>query len=438
MKKIIIILFLTFTTNAFGQIKSYTLDESIQIGLAKSKNVEIYNSRLALSKANVQEISSKRYPKIILNATYMRFSDIPAFEIEVPFFPTPIKIQDPILDTYSLKLSLQQPLFTGFKLSSLHSAAEYTSKSSEVDYKEATNNEAQKIINAFWNIYKLKNKRKFIEERLSSLNSHLNDVKNFLENGLATRNDLLKIEVQYSTLNLKKIEVENALNLAKGFFNQLLGNPIHEIFTIEVDEIKIDKSKKDYSNLVAQAKGNRLELKSMDYKLKSAEEKTKASSSGWYPSVYLISDFYYSRPNQRIFPQRDQFDDSWDIGLSLNWDVWNWGYNSSQSQKAESNLKILITNQEKLIDAIEMDVYNAYLNYNTAIEKIKVSKASLLQAKENYRITNDKFSNQLVTTTELLDAEADLLEAKINLLNSKVDYQLSNVKLQKAIGNKLY
>ena len=49
-----------------------------------------------------------------------------------------------------------------------------------------------------------------------------------------------------------------------------------------------------------------------------------------------------------------------------------------------------------------------------------------------------KYDEQLATSTDLIDAEVSVLQAKTNLTNSLVDYQLAKVHLEKAIGRKIY
>ncbi len=438
MKKIIFTTLIIFYTNGFSQSNNYTLEESIKLGIENSKVLKISNSKLAIASAKVNEISSQRLPKLSFNASYMRLSDIPPFEISTSFFPAPIKIADPILNNYNLRLSLQQPIFTGFRLSSLHTAANYNLESTKLEYSKDINEEAFKIISAFWNIYKAENANNIIEENLKSLKSHIKDSKNFLENDLITKNDLLKIEVQYSTIQLKKAEAENALEIARAVFNKAIGNDLSTHFNIITEKIRFDTINLNFDKLLKEAKENRLELESISQKILAGKAQVSASNSGWFPSIFLISDFYYNRPNQRIFPPRDQFDDSWDIGISLSWDIWNWGYNSSQSEQADNNLIQLETVKSQLEDAVEIDVYNSVLGLQTAIKKVELSKQTLKQAQENYRITNDKYTVQMANSTELLDAETSLYAAKTDLLNSLVDFELAKKKLDKSVGRKLY
>ncbi len=437
MRKLFLII--TFVSiNILAQSNLYTLEQCIQLGIQNNKALKISNSQVAIASAKMKEIRSQRFPQLKFNASYMRLSDVPPFQIKTSFFPTPITIQEPILNSYNLQLSLRQPLFTGFKLSSLHNSANLNLESTELDYSKEINEEAFKIISAFWNIYKAENANRIIDENLKSLQAHIKDSKMFLETDLITKNDLLKIEVQYSTLQLRKIEMDNSVEIAKAMLNKTIGNNIDLNIEIKTDKIILTDFDLDFNELLQEAKETRLELESIDKKISAGKELLNASNSGWYPSIYLVSDLYYSRPNQRIFPQRDQFDDTWNVGVALSWDIWNWGYNSSQSEQAEGNLVMIETKKSQLEDAIEIEVYNSFLGLRSAVKKVELSKQTLEQASENYRITNDKFLVQLVNTTELLDAETSLYSAKIDLQNSLVDYELAQNKLNKSVGRKLY
>ena len=437
MKNIIFIMII-FSLHLFAQTKTYTLEESIKLGIENSKSLNMSNAKLAIASAKVNEVKSQRFPKLSFNASYMRLSDVPPFEISISFFPTPITIQEPILNSYNFKFSLQQPIFTGFKLTALHSAANYNLESTKLDYSKELNEEVFNIISAFWNIYKAQNANKLIDENLRSLESHISDAKSFLQNDLITKNDLLKIELQYSTVQLKKIEIENSLKMAKAIFNKIIGNNLAEEFEISREELTTENTNMDFNELIKRAKSTRFELESISNKIMAGKEQLSASKSGWYPSIYLISDFYYSRPNQRIFPQKDQFDDTWDVGIALSWDIWNWGYNSSQSDQAENNLLQFETSKSQLEDAIEIEVYNSFLTFQAAKKKVDLSRQSLEQANENYRITNEKYLVQLVSATELLDAETAFYNSKTELLNSLVHYEIVKTKLDKIVGKKLY
>lgn len=426
------------TISLFAQSNTFTLEQSLEIGLKNSKKLKISHSKVVGANAKIKEAGSAMLPKLSLSANYTRLSEVDPFQVVVPFSPVPIKIQDAVLNNYNLGLTIQQPLFTGFKLNSLKNAAEYNSTAQEIEHIKEINEEAYNIQSAFWNLYKSKKMLRLIDENLSAIEKHLNDTKNFLDNGLVTKNDYLKIEVQYSNLKLRKIDAENNVNLARVSFNRILGIKLSESTDIIVNEREPLLANFNYDNLLIEAFENRGELKSLNYRIQSSEEYVTAANSGWFPSVYLFGHLYYNRPNQRIMPLKDEFNNTWDLGVSLNWDLWDWGNTSSKTIQSEQILLQTRTAYEQLKEGIETEVYHNYLKLISENKKVEVSKLTVASAKENYRITKEKYLQQLATSADLIDAETDLLNTQTQLTNSLIDFELAKISLEKSVGRNIY
>lgn len=437
MKRIILLMLLT-STLINAQNQKLTLEESLRIGLQNSKELIVSKSKTRYSEAKISETTSQMLPQLKFSASYARLSDVPPFEVVVPFAPLPIKIQDAILDNYTLRLSLQQPLFTGFRLSSLRKAAEYNYESSAQDFDANINDYAVKIYEAFWNFYNSEKIVELIKEQLNGISKHLEDSKNFMENGLVTLNDVLKLEVQQSNTELKLIEAENNRDLARINFNRIIGINLDSKTEISANPISSPFINFSVNDLIEEAKQNRKEIKSLQNKVLASEETVSAANAGWFPSIYLFGNLYYNRPNQRILPAKDEFKETWDVGVSLNWDLWNWGYTSAQSTQA-NELKIQTeTALSQLNDAIETEVMREYLNYNKSVKSVDVANKNVEQAEENLRLTSDKYNQQLASSSDLIDAQAYLLAAKTNLTQALVEFELSKVKLDRSVGRRIY
>ena len=89
-------------------------------------------------------------------------------------------------------------------------------------------------------------------------------------------------------------------------------------------------------------------------------------------------------------------------------------------------------------EGIELEVRKNYLNMISQKNKIYASLTALESAKEDYRITKNKFDQQLISASEFIDAESSLLEAKTNYTISQIDFEITKTKLKKAVGEKIY
>jgi outer membrane protein len=437
MKKLIT-LYILIVSSVFAQQMEFTLEESLEMGMRNSKELKISQSKVFSSEAKVSEAVSQLLPRLSFGANYTRLSNVSPFQVTVPFSPTPIKIQDAILNNYGFNLTIQQPIFTGFRLLSIKKASDYNNSAQQFEYSKVQNETAFRIHQAFWNFYKAQKLVYLIEENLKALEQHLRDTQNFLDNGLVTKNDLLKIEVQYSNLELQKIDLQNNLNLARLNYNKAIGIELNTATKIRVNENSIEADNFNYEDLLSEAFDKRDEIKSIDFRIKAGEENLSAANAGWFPSLFLFGHFYYNKPNQRILPLEDKFNDTWDVGVSLNWDLWDWGNTRAKAAQAEQQLVQTQTSLELLKEGIETEVYRNYLKLQSEYDKIIVSKKTLEAAEENYRITIEKYTQQLATSSDLIDAEVERLKAQTQLATSIADSELAKVALEKAVGRRIY
>lgn len=437
MKKILMLIL--FAGSLFAQERVLTLKESLEIGLQNSKDLKISQSRINYSEAKLSEINSQFLPQFKLFGNYTRLSDnIPAFEVTMPFSPNPIRISEPLYNNYTFKFGFTQPLFTGFKLLSSKSAAKYNLQASESDFSKEQNETAFNIYNAYWNFYKAEEVRNVIALTLEQIENHLKDTRNFYEQGLVSNNDLLKLEVQYSNTQLMLIEAENNLKIARIAFNKALGIDLDAQTKVAATEKSMGLVNYDLSQILSEALNNRHEIKSLANRVEASKEGITAAQSSLFPSVYLTGNYYYSNPNPRFLPAKDEFNYNWDVGVTLSWDVWNWGLTSSQILQAEQTKIQLETNYDQLKENIQLEVHSNYLNLLKTEEKVKVNKIALEQAEENYRITAEKYNLQLASSTDLIDAETLKLQAETNLKTAEVDYQIAKVRLEKSLGRIIY
>ncbi len=435
IKKIsFLLLILTIGLNA----QTLTLQQSLKIGMKKSKNVLLFHISNQRAALQVKKIRALFYPSINLSAAYTRLSNIPPFEFQAPFSPKPIKIQDPILNNYSISAGFQMPLFVGFRLTNLLKAAENKAQSENYSLKYKMNNEAFGIIAAFFNFEKALLAENLINSELNNLKKHLRDAKNFVKEGLALRNDLLKIRSKLEEVKYNLEGAKNSVIIARTLFNKALGLNLKAETKIKYNFSVEPVLSLTLADAINEALQNRYELKSFKSGLSAAAFNVQAEKSEYLPSVSVFGNYYYNRPNQRILPLRDEFKDTWAIGVGLSWNLFNGGETSAKVQIAQNKLLEAKTNFKLLKDNIEAEVTKNYLDLINSYKKIKAAKSSLRAAKENLRVTNKLYSQQKATASDLLDAETNLLNTRTNYKFSLLNSQLKKIKFLKSLGRKIY
>jgi outer membrane protein len=429
----IILTAIVFSLGVFAQEQNtLTLDESINIGLKNSNMLHSSKMQLNYANARLSEINTNRLPSLKFSAAYTRLSYITPFILNTPIGD--FNISPSILNNYNLKLTLQQPLFTGFKLSSSTNIAEYNYKATQEEYNKDKQNLIYNIKNAYWNLFKAKKVKEVTDQNVEQVKAHLMNVKNFYEQGLSTKNDLLKVQVQLSESELRQIDAKNAVKLARINLFNVIGIPLNTNSEIP-DSIDIRTNEvNDLNDYTEKALDNRPELKAMQYNIKAGEAGVTFAESDWYPQIYLAGNYYYSEPNQRVFPAENRFKDTWDVGISLSLNLWNWGATADKTDQAEAQLEQTKDSYKIIRDNIVLEVNSNYLNLVQSKDKIAVADESVRQAKENYRVTDETFKKGLALNSDLLDSEVALLQANTNYIQALVDYELAKAKLEKSIG----
>jgi outer membrane protein TolC len=251
-------------------------------------------------------------------------------------------------------------------------------------------------------------------------------------------NDYLKIKVQVSNAEVNLIDTKNNLEIVRASFNKSIGVPLNDPTEIDPSYSSLQQQSIVYEELLNNALQNRDELKSLEFNIKAGEDRVSAANSGWWPKLYASGNFFLYNVNAETFSIENEKLQAWFVGLSLNWDLWDWGYTSSQSAQAEESVLQGQESLKLLKEQIELETYNAYLILNSQKEKIKVSQLTVESAEENLRLTQEKYDYNLATSNDLIDAEVEVLDAKTKLAFSNADYEIAKAKLEVIIGNRIY
>ena len=434
---ITLITIIFFRSSVFTQeTLNLTIEQAIASGLENSKSLHFSLMKVEYSDAKSSETSALLYPSLKFGGSYTRLSEVPPFQIG-PFgqlMPQKVTVSPSVFDNYNMRLTLQQPLFTGLRLINSSKVASYSAEASGQDYQKDRTDLIYNVTNAYWSLFKAIEFKKVVDENVEQVKAHLKDVQNFFNQGIVTKNEVLKVEVQLSNVQVLQIDAQNNVQLATIGLNSLIGLPLETKIDLTSKAEQTDKQYDNIKILVQKAIDSRPDIKSMELKVKAGEAGVSIAYAGWFPQIYLVGNYVYARPNQRIFPTQDKFKDTWDVSVSASFDIWNWGTTIHQTDEAQAQLAQAKDGLGLLRDGITLEVTQSYLNFNQSKERIAVAEKGVSQAEENYRITDEKFKAGLALNSDLLDAEAALMQVKFNYIQSLVDFELADARLQKALG----
>jgi outer membrane protein len=413
-----------------------TLAECMEMAYRRNPSIRIADARLRGAEAKARETSNALLPQLKLSSRVAQLSAVDEFTIQIPFGQTQT-IFPSITHTYSARLSLQQPIFTGFRLAKSAEMAEYQK---HVAREEKSRDESELRLNValtYWGVYRAIKVEQAIAQTVAQLAERVREVRNFAEQGLLTEGDVLKVEAQLSDVHLKHLEARSNIRLTSMALNSIIG------LSLETDLLPSDQPdppeeslgrSENLSSLIQKAKQARPELKAMEHRKAMGMAGVTAARGAWFPQIALSANYDYARPNQRVIPPKDRWNGTWDVGLSMQWNVWDWFTTYAQANQAEAALEQTQASISQLEDVVALDVAQQYYRKEEARMKISVAENGVRQATESHRIASEKFKQGLLSNIEMLDAETALLQARIAHTQAAVDYVVTKERLRKAVG----
>ena len=436
MKRILFIVFGFFSfINSFAQSShKTTLQEAVTMGLTNSHTLQISKAKMDAAKAKYQQAIDQALPTLKLSAGYTRLSDIDEFKVDFGNTGHPVALFPNIPNNYSSRLALGETVFSGFRLKYAMASQQLLRDASKIDAAKDSQEVVMNVINGLFNLYKINQTHQIVNENITLAQKRVDEAINWEKNGIATHNEVLKWQLQLSNTELAKIDLDNTYEVSNFNMNLLLGLDGNQ--KLDVDSLSLFSSVASESFSFYDANGlkSRPEIQSLVLKNETALNYYNIAKNSYWPIVSVGANYYYSRPNSRIFPLVDEWNSTWDVGINLSFDIINLYSNHHVIAEAQANIDQTKAQQAQLTDAIRSEVNQAFITYSQSKEREKVLLRAVDQAEENYRITENKYRSQLVLQTELQDADNALLKSRIEKVNATADTQYAYYRLLKASG----
>ena len=205
-----------------------------------------------------------------------------------------------------------------------------------------------------------------------------------------------------------------------------------------VDILDYTPFEHDIDYCLSQANQNRLELQVADLEVQIAEKDYQLSKRNFFPAIDLTGTWTRRGTDWDVDGGEGISDKKfWDIRATATWDFWEWGRTRYGVKEKLSRLSQAKYRKEDILDNIELEVKQAYLRTKETEKNITTVEKAIEQAKENLRITEERYKEQVSTTTDVLVAQTLLTETMTNYYNALYDFKIAKAVLYRAIGQEI-
>lgn len=332
-------------------------------------------------------------------------------------------------------VTLTQPVYMGGKIVAMNKIAGLASEIADKLYSNEAQNIVYAVDGAYWTVVALDAKHKLAKSYVNLLDTLRLDVEKMVEQGVATRSDLLSVEVKLNQANVDLTKVENGLSLSRMALAQVCGLPIDSEMAVE-DEGSLDintRSEIANSYNMEGVYAARADLSALTLAGKVAEQEAKVARSAMLPTVALIGSYTFSNPNM-FDGFKKRFDGAFSAGVMVTIPIWHWGGNYYSYKASKSDAVISALKLQNAREMVDLQVSQASFKAQESIKTYNMTCANLEKAEDNLRTANVGFREGVLTTTDVMSAQTAWLKANSEKIDAKVDVQLCDVYLSKALG----
>jgi outer membrane protein len=410
-----------------------TLDDAIAQGLANSLRLAELEARQDSAEAIAAGRAAARRPSLAAQAGYSRTNHVDEFVIVQPGQLRQVVYPD-VPDNFRTRLDLQWLFYTGGRFDALERAARAERQASGEDLVAARGDLRLEITRAFWTLVTAREAEQVLARSLDSIAAYVRDLRARLDQGLIPPNELLSAEAQQSRERLASIEAANARGIADADLRRLLGTqgsvPFEPVARLESP---IGPGE-NIDSLIAQAISQRPERRALEDRVQAARARIEAAKAGLRPQVGLSGGYDYARPNTRIFPRRDAWDDSWDVSVNASWTLWDGGRTGAERADAAALARVAEARLSDFDRQVAFEVRQRQLELESSRAAIAATADGVRAAAEARRVVAERFAAGVVTNTEVLDAQTALLQADLDRTRALAAARLTEARLARAVG----
>lgn len=396
-----------------AQEHTITLDSSKKAALNYSYIIK--NSHLNYQSSELDKLSTEANRLPTVDGTGFIMYGFKDFVKAVP----PL-LNKGINNFYFAGASATEPIYMGGKIKTGIELSQLQMEVNKIKEKQAADSVVLLTEQKYWRLVQLQEQYKVLLANEVWVDGVMKQMKDMLASGLIARNDLLKVKVRKSELELSKSKLKNGHKLAIFDFSLYTGIP-YDSLLVAIDTLGTLQKPDQLFVSPEEALTSNNDMHLLEQNSKAKKLQTKLTKADYMPTVA-------AGVNVRQFGVigNGQFNNFMPIAfgtvsvpISGLW--WGSGKHKMKQQKINEEIA-----QNNLIDGqrqIKTGILQNWYDMVDAYQQISYANDNLEEATENLKVSRDNFSSGLMGITDLLDAQASYQQASSSIVDSYAEYR---------------
>jgi outer membrane protein TolC len=420
-----------------------TVSDAIARGLENSHRLAEARAREQGARAAANSVDLTRKPIVGASLGYTRTNHVTEFSVPQPGGNRLVVYPD-IPDNVLSRLSFQWPIYTAGRIDALERAAIAEADAAGADIQTTRADLRLEIVRAYWAAVTAREAVRVLEESAARSDAQLTDARNRFDVGLLPPNEVSSLEAQRSRERAQLIEASNLRESALIELRRLIGAPADQVIEL-ADSLDQGASgalgaegalgaQDAVVELAKQALNSRSERKALNLRLDSAQARKEAALTGTKPTINFAGGVDYAKPNARIFPKTREWQESWDVGVLVNWNFYDSGRAKSLAAEAEAAATATRERIAEFDSVVAADIRQRLLDLDSSQAVVRAATDAVRSAADARRVVTDRFTAGVATSTDVLVAQVALLESELTRTRALAGVRLAEARLERALG----
>ena len=320
-----------------------------------------------------------------------------------------------------------QPVFVGGQVVRGNQLAKIGEEASRLR-RNLTENEIRLTTESyFWQIVMLKEKLVTLHQVETQLANAEKDARAAVDAGIRNRNDLLQVRLKRNEMRITRIQVENALRVARDLLAQYIGHFQDSIDVAFVVDYDFSANPASLYVSPESALGQVNEYRLLDKQLEANKTQYKLSLGKYLPSVVVGGGYLY---NDFMDKSRTNWLGMVSVSVPLS-DWWGGSHELKWRKMEVCNAENVKLEQSQLLIIRMRKTWNDMAD---ACKQLAIAKESIEQSMENLRLNTDYYQAGTATISDLLDAQTLYQQSRDKYVEAYTNYEVKKREYLQATG----
>ena len=348
----------------------------------------------------------------------------------VPLIGTPFSISE-FNRAYSATATLVQPVFHGGQIATGNKLARLQEDVTVLQQQLTEKEVVQKVTECYWQLAQVRYNLSTLEAAEKQVDAVMQQVENFLNAGVTTRNSLLKVRLRQQELSSNRLKLENADHVLRLLLAQQIGIAPAEAdknFDIMLEDKPVEQPIEAVEGQLSLSPDHREELQLLGKAVEAQALQVRMERGKLLPHLAVGLAGYHTglggfSENVKNYLHTRMNNGAVFGTLSVPLTDW-WGGNYAVKRQ-KIKLQQAQEKRENARQMLQIDIERAWTNLQEAYKQVQIAQASCDEAAENLRMSTDQYRMSTCTLTDLLDAETLNRKAQNSLAEAKANYQIA-------------